>query len=464
VVVADEEGDLMRWRIAALSLAVVAVAGAGTSYVVLHRSTTSTAVGGDERPVPARSTPLADLPASAPVPAAGRVARRLRSAVAAPDLGGGLAGVVLDGQTGRVLFTRHAARPLPPASTTKLLTAVAALETLGPGARLTTGVVRHGRSLVLIGGGDVTLATHAGHGYPRPATLTELATRTADAVGRSRRYTLSYDTRAWSGATSAPGWDDGYFTAGDVSRLSALELDEGRQTERPYVPRAADPAAQAAGAFAALLRKDGVRLSGGPAPGAGASGDLGVASVDSPPVAALVQRMLTVSDNDLAEALGRQVASRSGLPATFGGAARAVVGAVRRLGVPTAGVRLYDASGLSRLDRIPPRTLTAVLRFAVGRLPELAPVVAGLPVAGASGTLNDRYRHAPASAAAGVLRAKTGTLAGVNSLAGTVVDAEGRLLIFAFLTDRATDPTRTERALDRLAARLASCGCGHAAT
>ena len=70
-----------------------------------------------------------------------------------------------------------------------------------------------------------------------------------------------------------------------------------------------------------------------------------------------------------------------------------------------------------------------------------------------------RYRRGPSLAAAGVARAKTGTLAGVNTITGFVVDADARLLVFAFMTDRASGPAAAEAALDRLVARLATCDC-----
>lgn len=453
----------MRWRIAALTLAVVAVAGAGGWYVATHRSTSS------PRPaVPAaaaqRPALLATLDPVAPVPERHRLARRISTATADPAFGGSLDGVIADGVSGRVIYSHGAGTPMPPASTAKLLTAVAALEKLGPDATLATGVVRSHHDLIVVGGGDVTLARKAASGYPASATLTELARRTAAALTAPGPYRVEYDDTAWAGPTRAPGWNSDYFTEGDVSHLSPLEVDEARQSKSPYVPRAADPSAQAATAFAAALQKAGVRITGAVRPAVARPSELGVASVYSPPVAALVQQMLTNSDNDLAEALGREVATKSGLTPSFAGAARAVVGEMRHLGVPTSGVRMVDCSGLSRLDRIPPRTLLAVLRLATGQLPELQAVVAGLPVAGTSGTLADRYRHPPASDGAGVVRAKTGNLAGVNTLAGTVVDADGRLLLFVFMTDRAVDSTATEHALDRLAARLAGCGCGGVTT
>jgi D-alanyl-D-alanine carboxypeptidase/D-alanyl-D-alanine-endopeptidase (penicillin-binding protein 4) len=67
------------------------------------------------------------------------------------------------------------------------------------------------------------------------------------------------------------------------------------------------------------------------------------------------------------------------------------------------------------------------------------------------------------SAGAGVVRAKTGTLTSVSTLAGLVQDKDGRLLAFALLADRVgpttADTERAEAALDRAASALASCGC-----
>lgn len=195
-----------------------------------------------------------------------------------------------------------------------------------------------------------------------------------------------------------------------------------------------------------------------PAPGAADARGTTLASVRSQPLSALVERMLTNSDNDIAEALARHTARASGEPASFAGAQRAVTARLRELGVPVAGARFADGSGLDRADRVSAATLAQVLvRAADPNRQALRPVLTGLPVAGFTGTLRDRYPQD--SVGRGVVRAKTGTLTGVNTLAGTVVDADGRLLTFAFLTEGSTDPAAAQRVLDRLASAVANCGC-----
>jgi D-alanyl-D-alanine carboxypeptidase (penicillin-binding protein 4) len=86
-------------------------------------------------------------------------------------------------------------------------------------------------------------------------------------------------------------------------------------------------------------------------------------------------------------------------------------------------------------------------------------VLGGLAIAGVTGTLADRFYTESSYAGAGVVHAKTGTLTGVSSLAGTVVDREGRLLVFAFTTNSAADVPSARASLDDAATVLARCGC-----
>jgi D-alanyl-D-alanine carboxypeptidase/D-alanyl-D-alanine-endopeptidase (penicillin-binding protein 4) len=94
--------------------------------------------------------------------------------------------------------------------------------------------------------------------------------------------------------------------------------------------------------------------------------------------------------------------------------------------------------------------------------PELRTLVTGLPIAGFSGTMADRFTAPGTRAYAGLVRAKTGTLNNVTSMAGTVVDRDGRELVFAFVSNRTKAVLGRKDArqgLDALIAVLAACGC-----
>lgn len=371
-----------------------------------------------------------------------------------PALGTRRTAAVVDVATGKRLYAAGADLALTPASTTKIATAVAALSALGADHRLTTRAALEPdtNELVLVGGGDPTLTAHPdAEGW---ASLRTLADGTAAALKKRdiREVTLSYDTTLYAGPGLHPiGVND------NLAPVTALMTDEARtddSTSGP-VPRVADPAADTAREFAVLLKDRGIRTtSPGPSKATGRAATL--ATVSSPPLSALVERMLTNSDNDIAEALARQTAVASGERADFAGAGKAIGGQLAKLGLPMAGAHFKDGSGLDRADRLTAGLLTALLTKAGDPAhPELRPVLTGLPVAGFTGTLTSRY----AGGAAGIVRAKTGTLTGVNTLAGTVVDQDGRLLAFAFLTSNTTDPMAAQSALDRTATALAACGC-----
>ncbi|MEU8525637.1 D-alanyl-D-alanine carboxypeptidase/D-alanyl-D-alanine-endopeptidase [Streptomyces sp. NPDC048629] len=422
-----------------------------------HHAAARSAEGLPPAPEPAPSAPgvLTPLGTSAPAAAAaGRpadLAATLVPLLGDPGLGPLRTASVVDVATGRQLYGQGAATPMTPASTVKIATAAAALTALGPDHRIATTVTAtpDGRTVTLVGGGDPTLDRTG---------LRALATGTARAL-RDRGVTdvtLRYDTTRYTGPALHPiGPND------NLAPVSALMLDEGRldrSTSGP-APRATDPAADAADAFAGLLRDTGVTVRRGPAAGRAPAGATVVAKTYSRPLSALVERMLTHSDNDLAEALARQTALAARKPASFAGAQQAVRDRLKTLGVPLAGARFADGSGLDRNDRVSAATLTAILtRAADPARPELRPVLTGLPVGGFSGTLRTRYGTDRTAAGAGTVRAKTGTLTGVNTLAGTVVTADGRLLAFAFLAGRTPSPYTAQPALDRLAAALAPRG------
>lgn len=415
---------------------------------------------------------LAGTSADAPVPAAAALDRVLGPLIAAEVLGSGVSVDVLDPETGQHLLTQGSSTARTPASTSKLLTAAAALTALGPQSTLATTTVTGADAgqVVLVGGGDVMLAT--GSGDPDlvngRAGLGELARQTAAALRSQGRTSVSLrlDDRLFSGPDRSPRWSASDVGDGYVAPIQALEVDAGRVAAGHYAQRSADPGLAAARSFAEQLTGRGIKVSGtvrrGSAPAAAA--DAGEAAVlgrvESAPIAGLVEYALTESDNTVAEALGRLVAINAGKPGSFATAGPSVLAEVSGIGVPVTGAVLTDTSGLGGGSRVPAATLTSVLALATGdKQPQLRALLSGLPIAAVSGTLLDRFADSRQRAATGVVRAKTGTLTGVSSLAGTVVDSDGRLLVFAAMADEVTSTVPARTALDRLASTLAACGC-----
>ncbi len=472
----------------ALLVSALAVVGLGIAGLIQVPGLPVTA-SGSAAPTPLASPrpPVAPEPPAGPVllaalatsaaaadpaaPTTAGIGRLLAPLLHAKALGPGVGAEVMDLGTGDVLLSRGAGRARTPASTQKLLVGAAALSTLTPEARLSTTVVRAAgapAALVLVGGGDTTLTGGpVARRGPAWASLSVLADRTASALqaqGVTGPLTVAVDDSLFAGPGRNPAWPATYLTGGVVAPVSALCVDGGRRRVGQNA-RVSDPALDAGRRFAALLRLRGLAVVAAPRRlAAPLAVPEQVAAVTSPPVRDLVERLLTTSDDDLAEALTRLVGSAAagGAPATVADGTAAVVAAVQQLGVPVAHVSLLDGSGLARAAKVPPGTLVALMAAAAsGSEPELRALLPGLPVAGFSGTLADRFATGPGSAARGIVRAKTGTLTGVSSLAGLVTSASGHLLAFAVLADQVpvAGTLQARTALDRVATALAGCGC-----
>lgn len=432
---------------------------------------------GDDRatgptPTPSSSAPpspepkppapvLAPDDGSGSAPTANGVAAAIGAGLSDARIGGRIAAQVIDVQSGASLLDHRSTAAATPASTTKVLTAVATLAAMPADQRFTTRVLQGNQpgTVVLVGGGDPTLSAAGPNrqpSYAGAARLSDLAAAVKRAI-KGPITSVVVDASRYAGPGVASGWDSDAVTGGYTAPITGLMVDGGR--EQPgYLARSSEPDLAAGQAFARALGVPNASVTRGTAP----QGANELATVESPPLVDIVDTMLTSSDNTLAEGLGREVAIASGQPATFAGAGAAVLAQVGKRQVATDGVRLSDTSGLSRENAISPVALTGALRAAASGGPGLRQVFLGLPVGGFDGTLGDRYRSGPAAGAAGQVRAKTGSLSGVSSLAGVVADDDGRLLAFAFLADQ-VPPGGTygaEDALDELAADLAGCGCG----
>ena len=129
----------------------------------------------------------------------------------------------------------------------------------------------------------------------------------------------------------------------------------------------------------------------------------------------------------------------------------AVRGSLLALGIDTSGLQQYDGSGLSSENRVSAATFVDLFRrMSAG--PFWPPFWASLPRAGTRGELGRMYR----SAAAGNLRAKTGTIEGVSALSGVVRSRDGERLAFSLIVNDSPSQTRAKRVENEIGVRLAN--------
>nr|WP_314889965.1 D-alanyl-D-alanine carboxypeptidase/D-alanyl-D-alanine-endopeptidase [Actinomyces oris] len=374
--------------------------------------------------------------------------------------GGNVTASVVDVATGEELLDRSAATGVTPASTNKVLTAWAALSSMGPGHTLQTKAVLEGQTLTLVGGGDVLLAENegdpsvtAGH-----AGLGDLARATAEKLKSqgTTSVSLRLDDTLFTGAQWNEKWEAGNEQY--VAKIQPIMVDVSATQNQGYPE---DPAMGAAQVFAKHLSEAGITVDGEPTRAAASGSAREMASVSSAPLSDILALSLKTSDNTMTEVEGRLVAAHAKETTDFAGASKAVLAQLGKDGFDTSGVTLLDSSGLAKGNKVPARLLAQILAKAAGGQGGSAgrTLIADLPVAALDGTLDHRLHD---TAAAGTVRAKTGSLEQTSSLAGVVTTADGRQLAFAVMANGfpANGGGAAATAIDNhFVAPLASCGC-----
>ncbi|MCB9883888.1 MAG: D-alanyl-D-alanine carboxypeptidase/D-alanyl-D-alanine-endopeptidase [Planctomycetes bacterium] len=454
----------------------------------------------------------------APQGSAGPLGPALAELVARPELRGGRVGVVVvDPASGEVLAANDADRGFATASNMKLISSAVALTALGPEATAATtllidGEVRDGTlhgDVILRGHGDPTFNQESWPGTPlvtfaqalRQLGIRRVAGRVlgdgswqgeeARGLGWQWDY-LDEDYAAPFGGlncggnvvvvTVGPGQDGApnvvarprcgalevaveQSAAGTATKLVAhrrLGLPDVQvagaiaadaREQRLFVT-VADPARAAAVTFVEVLRAQGIEVDGEAAAGIAGPGARQVASHDSPSLAAILQPLLTNSDNLYAEQVWRWSARQCTGDGSTAGSERHAKAVLEQLGVEPAGMVLADGSGLSRRNLVKPRQLADLLG-AMLRSPHRDAFVAGLPIGGHSGTLRKRFLDGPAH---GHVHAKTGYISRVVCLSGYVErrDPAAPPLVFSvMLNDFTCSDDEAKAAIDAFVQRLA---------
>jgi D-alanyl-D-alanine carboxypeptidase/D-alanyl-D-alanine-endopeptidase (penicillin-binding protein 4) len=397
---------------------------------------------GRRLPVVALAALLLAAPAGA---GSSTLAKQLGKALRVPHVSPARTGaLVVDLQTGTTVFSDNDTLSLAPASNEKLGVTYAALDALGPAFRIETDVVGRGEqdgavwrgALLLVGHGDPTLSSSGLADLAHQVRAAGITRVTGSVFGDESFF----DTRR-----AGPGWKPGYYI-NESPPLSALTVD--RDVYLGHTSR--NPALTAAIELRAALAKAGVSVGGGAGIGIDRGDSVALASIDSPPLSTILRWMDRASDNFVAELLLKQLGALAATPGTTKAGAAFVANELAAAGVPLAGVRIADGSGLSTLDRVTAQEVAGILESA-WKNGDMRPwFTSFLPVAGVSGTLSDRMRKPPAR---GHVLAKTGTTAQASALSGYV---RGRYVFSVVQNGSPVSATWARRAQDRFATVLAA--------
>jgi len=329
--------------------------------------------------------------------------------------------VVMDPQTGSVVYEKSGYAPRKPASVLKIYSAAAALTYLEPSDRFTTSawVGIKEKSIVIRGSLDPWMS---------------LSDSVAKKMGRTSIPRIEFnslrvlkETNPGSIRNSTIYYSDLYTQ--EVANIKAFFAKRGVKATMKRVSST-----------------EALDLSGEE-----------ILSSQSPELQEMLAFALTWSDNLLTERIARLASQAAGYPLNDEGVARTFEEVLAGLGVDSKGLVIKDASGLSKENRVT-ATQVAHLLLKIKNDSRFAPLIGGLPVGGISGTLRHRFIDT-APQAIGLVKAKTGTLNGTANLAG-YVEAGDREYIFVIIADRLSKSNRAEKfaraTVDRILGKIAA--------
>ena len=382
---------------------------------------------------------------------------------------------IRDNTDGTILFESNAQNSMLPASLTKLYTAASTAITLDPDARFVTKVKYLNNNVYLVGGADPQLGTESN---PTQADLADLAKETAQKLKEFNVFEVNvFIDDAILGPLQRPAdWEDTYFQSSEIHLISALNIDD------PSAPAKApvDPSITTGQKFAFYLIKNNIKVNGLVSRKNAPKDAFELSTQYSKSVSQLIEDTLMISNNQDAEILARVTSLVSENDPSTKAATELVLKDVELLGISSVDNAITDASGLSRSNKISPSDLSEIIyksiknpvitkvnkgetsKFMITPILPITPdpwsVFTGLPTGHGLGTMKKRFDENN-SAGRGVVRAKTGSLNRVITLAGTITTKDNVFLSFAILVNRVEEPENVREAIDNLLNELAECNC-----
>ena len=396
---------------------------------------------------------------SSPSPSSARMCSVAEQA--ADPLLANLSAVVINPATDEILFDRNAQTPAATASVMKLLTAAAALETLGPNYRAETRVYQDATdpsTIILVGGGDPTLSrTAAGvqSVYVDAPKLSTLALNVNQRLAGTPISKIILDSSMFQGASWESSWERSEQTQGYMSEVTALQVDGDRANpSKETSARSTNPVGNAGRFFKTALGESASAAT--VVKGALPASAKEIAKVVSQPISKWINHMLQVSDNTQAEALARLVSLDMGFDGSFASIGPAFKKALANTGLDLSAVTIRDGSGLSDFNAVSPKVIADLMKLVINNTSNLGVINQGLPVSGESGSLANRFKGDNVDAA-GKIFAKTGWIKKGYTLGGYLKAADGTTLTFAvYALGNVSESTK--QAIDNLVTGFYRCG------
>lgn len=382
---------------------------------------------------------------------------------------------IRDISDGSIVFESNAQNSMLPASLTKLYSAASTAITLDPDARFMTKVKYLDNNVYLVGGADPQLGTESN---PTQADLADLAKETAQKLKEFNVFEVNvFVDDSILGPLQRPAdWEENYFQSSEIHLISALNLDDPKAPGQAPV----DPSIKTGQTFALYLIKNNIKVNGLVFRKTAPEGAFDLSIQYSKSVSQIIEDILMISNNQDAEIIARVASLVSENDPSTSAATELVLKDVELLGISSVDNVITDASGLSRSNKISPsdfseliyksiknpevtkenrgETFKFMVKPEIAITPDLWSVFTGLPTGYGLGTLKKRFDE-DGSAGRGVVRAKTGSLNRVITLAGTVTTKDNVFLSFAVLVNRVEQPENVREAIDNLLNKLAECNC-----
>ena len=329
--------------------------------------------------------------------------------------------VVIDEQSGEIVFEKNAHSLRKPASLQKLFTAVAAVENFPMDKQFETSVWvgQAAKSIVIQGSSDPWISYRSTEAKKMKRTsMPKIATSTIKALKESNKGSVRNSTIYYTGLYSR-----------DLANLKVFLRKGGVIATMKHVTKQE-----------AIDKSESLVLAS-----------------RSPKLEEILAFTLVWSDNVLAERIARLASKAAGNTYDDAGVAATFTTILSNLNIDSSSLVVEDASGLSKENRVTAQQVAQLL-VKIHKDDRYDPIINGLPVGGISGTLRHRFLKT-APNAIGLVKAKSGSLNGTANLAGYVEsgDREYAFVIIADKLNRGNSAGNRARAMmDKILGKVAS--------